>query len=128
MRRILVLIVVVAAGCSGGSKHSAPPGTAAATPKERAADLCRNAISGTTIAFSYPTTIEDFRHATIGTVGPSQTHRFPNLAPNIFGAWCWTGRPAAYNVYEVTVDGAKMLVASGMVGNPTDSNGRPSVP
>ena len=129
MHRILVLLVLVAAACSGGSKHTVPPGTGVFTPGQRAEALCRSAIPQPAhLAASYPTTVKDFRETTIATIGPSQTHRFPNLAPTVFGAWCWTGKPGAYDVYEVAGNGAAMLVASGMVGNPTDSNGRPSVP
>jgi hypothetical protein len=131
MRRILVVVVVVAAGCSGGSKHSAPtvPDTFVATPRQAAAGLCRSVIpKSARLAASDPATVKDFRETTIGTIGPAQTHRFPNLAPNASGAWCWTGTPGAYNVYEVAATGAQMLVASGMVGEPTDNAGRPSVP
>jgi hypothetical protein len=131
MRRILVL-VLVAAGCSGASKHAAPtvPPTSVTTPTERAVALCRSATPEPAhLASSEPTTIKDFRETTIATLAPSQAHRFSKLAPTDFGAWCWTGRFNAYSVYEVAVDGSKVLVVTGMqVGSAAEAQGRPSLP
>ncbi|HEY5011390.1 MAG TPA: hypothetical protein VIK61_01630 [Acidimicrobiia bacterium] len=129
MRRILVLVVVVLAGCSHGS-HSSSQTTAwnGEGTRLNADYICRRYVPGHLVS-SWVTSVADFRKTTIGTRGPAQIHRFPKLPPTNAAAWCWTGKPGAYNVYEVASDGEVQQVVSNMNGvAPENAHGAPSVP
>jgi hypothetical protein len=134
VRRIgVVLALVTLAACSHGHATGRATSTTAKsswqTVQQIAAALCERAKPEPAhLAASFPATIADFRSTTIGTVGPTQRRRFPKLAASDSGAWCWTGRPGEYDVYEVASDGTKELVASGAVGSPALTQGRPDVP
>lgn len=123
--RALVLVVLVAAGCTGGSRHSQPT----TPPTQLNAEwVCRRYVTGHLVS-SEATTVGNFRKTTIGTRGPAQLHRFPKLLDPTAAAWCWTGRPDAYNVYEVASDGEVQQVASNMSGvAPADAHGAPQIP
>jgi hypothetical protein len=128
---MVALAVIVAAGCTGGAHRSAPttPPTFVTTPVERAASLCRHAVvNPKELVSNDPTSVRQFRATTIGTIGPSQTHRFPTLRASAFGAWCWTRHGDIYSVYEVA-DGHSMQVVGGMNGiAPANAHGAPAVP
>lgn len=127
MRRVLVLFVLVTAACTGGSKHSSPQPTTPGT-QLNAEYVCRRYLTGHLVS-SEATTVGEFRKTTIGQPGPAQLHRFPKLLDPTAGAWCWTGKPGAYNVYEVASDGEVQQVMSNMNGVArTDAHGAPSVP
>jgi hypothetical protein len=129
-RAAIVLAVAMLAGCTHGHAPGIDTGGATAGERQaRAEALCRAAAPESAHrAGSFPTTIGDFRRTTIGTVAPTSTARFPTYAATDFGAWCWTGRPGSYRVYEVAYDGRKQLVVSGSVGTPAANDGRPDVP
>jgi hypothetical protein len=99
------------------------------TSTTRATRLCTEAVPNPTdLVSSEATTIADFRRTTIGTIGPTQTHRFPALTAETFGAWCWTGSNGSYRVYEVASDGTSVEVG-GLDGvSPAEAHGAPDIP
>lgn len=124
MRGVLILVVLVAAGFRGGPKHAQPT-----TPPTQlnAEYVCSHYVTGHLVS-SEATTVADFRTMTIGTRGPAQLNRFPKLLPSTAAAWCWTGKPGAYNVYEVASDGEVQQVVSNLNGvAPADAHGAPFV-
>jgi hypothetical protein len=131
VRRIAVAVValVVLAGCLHGSRSTHTPTSWDGEGTMLSAEyLCRHDVPGHLVSFEV-TTVADFRKTTIGTIGPSQLHRFPKLLPSTAAAWCWTGRPGAYSVYEVASDGEVQPVVSDMNGvAPENAHGAPFVP
>lgn len=128
VRRVLVLVVVVAAGCSGGSHRSAPPTPGSTTKASHAAQICEKAVP-TRVVSSDATIVVDFRRTTIGTMGPTQRHRFPGLADGDFAAWCWTGSKTTYSVYEVAAEGQSAQKVGTFEGwSEAQAHGRPSIP
>jgi hypothetical protein len=128
MRRILVLVIVLVAGCSHGTHGYHSDQTTAWNgdgTRLNADYICRRYVPGHLVS-SWVTTVGHFRETTIGTQGPAQLHRFPKLSAYTAAAWCWTGKPGAYNVYEVASDGEVQQVVSNLGGvAPADAHGTP---
>lgn len=125
----MVAVVLVAAGCSGGSKHSSAQRNPLRNPPPTQLNanwVCRRYLTGHLVS-SDVTTVGDFRTTTLGTSEPAQLHRFPKLSPDTAAAWCWTGKPGAYNVYEVASDGEVQQLVGNMGGvAPANAHGAPS--
>jgi hypothetical protein len=126
MRRVgTVLAVAVLAGCTHSHTivdHGPPP------TQLNAEWVCRTYTPGPHVS-AEATTVGDFRTTTIGTVGPTQRHRFPDLPATAAAAWCWSGKPDAYSVYEVTGGGQVERVVASINGVPaSEAHGAPAVP
>jgi hypothetical protein len=129
MRRVLALVALVAAaGCTGGGSKDATPRPTTPPTQLNAEYICRRYVPGPLVS-SEATTVADFRKTTIGSQGPAQLHRFPTLPGSTAAAWCWTGKPGAYSVYEVASDGQVQQVVSNINGvAPADARGAPFIP
>jgi hypothetical protein len=129
MRRVgVVLSMIVLAACTRGhGDRSANEGPTPPT-QVNAAWVCRQYTPGPHVS-AEATTVAEFRSTTIGTVGPTQLQRFPKLSATTAAAWCWSGKPGAYRVYEVASDGEVQQVVAGINGIPArDAHGAPAVP
>jgi hypothetical protein len=111
MRRALVLVVVVASGCTGGTKRSVSPTTAAppipVTPSTslpvRAKAECRAALKQPdTFVNALPTTVGAIHRI---TGGPGNTHVYSYIykgkPDGSFAAWCWRRVPGGYRSYVI---------------------------
>ena len=64
--------------------------------------------------------------AALGIAAPVARADETCLSPYTAAAWCWTGKPGAYNVYEVAADGEVQQVVSNLGGiAPQDAHGTP---
>lgn len=131
MRRVLTLAIVAAvlAGCSHGrSSSSRTTAWNGIGTRVNADYICRTYVPGPIVSAEVAT-VAAFRALHLGPGGTAQLHRFPTYPATASAAWCWTGKPGAYNVYEVVSDGTAEKVASHVGGiAPADAHGAPSVP
>jgi len=130
---IVVVLAVVAAGCTRGHSDRAyreqlPTTTAwnGVGTMLNAGYICHTYAPETTVD-AITTTVQAFRDLRVGP-GIQHPHAFPKYPGTAAAAWCWTGKPGAYSVYEVVPDGTAVKIASGMSKPFHDNNGAPVIP
>ncbi len=128
VKRWVVPAAVVLAACTGGSDNRGGVAERPPPTQLNAGYLCRRYVPGHLVS-SEATTVGELRTTTIGSRGPAQSKSFPKLGNPTAAAWCWTGKPDAYNVYAVASDGEVVKIVTGLGAvEPADAHGAPHIP
>ena len=112
-----VLLFAVAA-CSGGH----------ASPRSRAASLCRTALHRD-IASSAATTVGDVSSLAGGPAGARiAADAFPGARASGFAAWCWTATRTRFSAYAVTDRfPARPIATYDRIGSTPPPSGAPQI-